>query len=558
MPNPMPPAPSRSVGWICLLLAALTAAAFYPVLRNGFVNWDDMEHVARNPDMNPPTIAALQRYWVRPYFGLWAPATYTAWLATAAIAPKHGQSLDPTIFHGLNLAIHVAASILVFLIVRRLVGGIWPAAAGAAVFAVHPIQVEAVAWVSGLRDVLAGAMSLAAIWIYFKATDAAGRARIWRIAIATLVFALALLSKPTAAVTPLLLAITLGKRARSQARWLSLWLVMAAADLVVAWVVQPSADIYRPPIWGRAIVALDALAFYFRKIVFPVHFLIDYGRSPDWLMAHRSAWWAAAAAALAVLALLLWRRRIPRLAAAAAIGICSLLPVLGLASFNFQYFSTVADRYAYLAMLGVAVGVAAVVAALPRGYGVFVALLIAALAVSANHQARVWRTTASLCGHTLATNPGSIAALLAFEALAGTDWQSVLQYNTRALQTKPDDPILLFDRASALRNAGRLSDAADAYARSLSRRPFDRHIRNDYAVLLAQQGNDAEAQRQFAELLRQAPDDAEARANWATYLALHGRRDQALTEFRRALAADPGCAAARRGIEMLAPKSDNK
>jgi Tfp pilus assembly protein PilF len=556
----MPPAPSRSVGWICLLLAALTAAAFYPVLRNGFVNWDDTEHVAANPDMNPPTIAALERYWARPYFGLWAPVTYTAWLATAAIAPKHGESLDPTIFHGLNLAIHAIAGILVFLIVRRLVGGVWPAAAGAAVFAVHPIQVEAVAWVSGLRDVLAGAMSLAAIWMYLKATEAAGRARAAGIVVATLLFILALLSKPTAAVTPLLLAIILGKRVRRELRWLAVWLLMAAADLIVAWLVQPAADVYRPPIWGRAIVALDALAFYVRKIVFPVHFLIDYGRCPDWLLAHRPAWWAAAAAAIAILALLLWRRRIPRLAAAAAIGICSLLPVLGLVSFNFQYFSTVADRYAYLAMLGVAAAVAVVVAAIPRGCGVLVGLVIAALALTANRQARVWQSTDTLCGHTLATNPGSVAALriLTFEARAGGDWQSALQYNARALQTKPDDPLLVFDRANALRDAGRLSDAADAYARSLSRRPNDPQIRNNYAVLLARQGSDAEAQRQFAELLRQAPDDAEARANWATYLAVHGRRDQALAEYRRALAADPRCAAARRGIEMLAPKSDEK
>ena len=95
---------------------------------------------------------------------------------------EHGPSLDPRIFHGLNLGIHAVAGILVFLIVRRWVGGVWPAAAGAAVFAVHPIQVEAVAWASGLRDVLAGAMSLAAIWIYLTAADATGRARIlWRL-----------------------------------------------------------------------------------------------------------------------------------------------------------------------------------------------------------------------------------------------------------------------------------------------------------------------------------------------------------------------------------------
>jgi len=516
-----------------------------------------MEHVARNPDMNPPTIAAAERYWAKPYFGLWVPVTYTAWLATAAIAPKHGDSLDPTIFHALNLALHAIVVIFVFLIVRRLTGKNWPAAAGAAVFAVHPIQVEAVAWVSGLRDVLSGAMSLAAILVYLKSTDATGRARTRRLAAATLFFAVALLSKPTAAVTPLLLTIILGKRARSEARWLALWLQMALIDLIVAWFVQPAADVYRPPIWGRPIVALDAIAFYVRKLLVPVHFVIDYSRSPDWLISRPSTWVPAGLAALAIIVLILCRRRIPRFTAAAAISIGSLLPVLGFAPFNFQYFSTVADRYVYLSMLGVAIAVATIVAKVPRTGGIPIAFLIAALAFSSNRQTRVWQSTASLCEHTLASNPHSVAALriLTFEARANCQWQSALDYNTRALQTKPDDPLLLFDRANALRDAGRLSEAAETYARALTLRPTDPQIRTNYAILLAQQGNNSEAERQFGEVLRQAPDDAEARANWATYLALHGRREQALAEFRRALTDDPRNVIARRGIELLTTKS---
>ncbi len=555
MPYPMSPAPSRSIAWICLLLAALTAATFYPVLHNGFVNWDDMEHVARNPDMNPPTLAAAQRYWSKPYFGLWVPITYTTWLATAAISPKQGDSLNPEFFHALNLAIHAIASILVFLILRRLTNTIWPAAAGAAIFAVHPIQVEAVAWVSGLRDVLAGALSLAAIWIYLN-TD---RARTARLTIATAIFAVALLSKPTAAVTPLLLAILLRKRTRQEFRWLALWLLMAAADLFIAWIVQPAANVYRPPIPVRPVVAFDALAFYVRKLIIPLHFLIDYSRSPDWLIRRPTHWGSAAIAAIAIITILLYRRRIPRFAAAVAIFICSLLPVLGLMPFNFQYFSTVADRYVYLAMFGISLAVAAVVATIPRS-GIIASLLIIPLAVLSNRQTQVWQSTATLCNHTLTTNPGSVAALriLTFDSLAAGDWQSALNDNTRALQTKPNDPLLLFDRANALRDAGRLSEAADAYSRALTRLPSDPQIRNNYAVLLVQQGNDTEAERQFAELLRQFPNDAEARANWATYLAAHGHQDQALAEFRRALTDDPRNTAAQRGIELLKPKSNDK
>ena len=503
----MSPSASRSTPWICLLLAALTAATFYPVLQNGFVNWDDMEHVARNPDMNPPTIHALERYWSKPYFGLWVPVTYTTWLATAALAPAHGNSLNPTIFHALNLIVHAIATILVYLILRRLTGKNWPSAAGAAIFAVHPIQVEAVAWVSGLRDLLAGALSLAAILIYLQAIN---RHRSLRITIATLFFILALLSKPTAAVTPLLLTIILGKRARSEIRCIALWLLMAGADLIIAWFVQPTTDVFRSPIWFRPIIAFDALAFYARKIVAPIHFLIDYSRSPDWLLSHPSFWWAAAAAAIIAVTLIIWRKQIPRLTAAIAISACSLLPVLGLASFNFQYFSTVADRYAYLAMLGVALAVALFASTIPRAFGILILLLIATLAIASNRQSRIWRSTTSLCNYTLATNPGSVAALhiLTFDSLANNDWQSALQYNTRALQTKPDDPLLLFDRGNILRDAGQLSEAATTYARSLTRRPNDPQLRNNYAIVLAQQGNNTEAERQFTANIPMTPKPA--------------------------------------------------
>jgi tetratricopeptide (TPR) repeat protein len=543
----MPPVSSRAVPWICLSLAALTAITFYPVARCGFVNWDDMEHVAQNPDMRSPTFRALERYWAKPYFGLWAPVTYSTWLATAAIS----KPPNPSVFHLLNLTIHIGATLLVFLILRRLVPGVWAAAAGAAVFAVHPIQVEAVAWVSGLRDVLAGAFSLLAIWIYL-------RAGIRNQIIATAIFALALLSKPTAAVTPLILAIILGRQWRSNIRWLALWLVMSSAILTITWFVQIKGDVFRPPFWARPIVSLDAIAFYTGKLIVPFHFLIDYGRSPDWLMAHPSAWVGAGAAALAGLIFLARRRQLPRIVAAAAITVAALLPVLGLVPFDFQYYSTVGDRYFYLAMLGIAAAVAAIVAKIPRAGWVPVVIIIATLSLLSNRQTRVWQDDASLCANTLATNPASVAAnrILTFDAMENGNWQSALRFNDRALKAKPDDPLLLFDRANALRDGGQLVEAAKDYAISLFHRPFDPQLRNDYAVLLAQLGNNAEADRQFAEVLRQAPDYAEARANWATHLAVLGHRDQALAEFRRALKDDPNCAAAQRGIETLGPKSE--
>jgi protein O-mannosyl-transferase len=543
-------APSRPVPWICLALAALTLITFHPVLRFGFVNWDDMEHVARNPDMAHPTWEAVQRYWSKPYFGMWAPVTYTTWLATAEITNPTGKALNPLWFHLLNLALHTGAVIFVFLIILRLIPNPWPAAIGAAVFAVHPIQVEAVAWISGLRDLLAAFFSLMAIWVYLH-----GQRR--NQIIATAIFILAILSKPTAVVTPIILAILLARDWRAHIRWLALWFAFAVAIVIIASLVQPNGEVFQTPIWARPIVAFDAIAFYAKKLLIPTHFLIDYGRTPDWLLSHPSAWLGAGIAAIITLAILAFRKKTSHIAMGAAITVAGLLPVLGLVPFDFQYYSTVADRYVYLAMLGVALVVADIVAAMPRGGWGFFALVLLWLSILCNGQVWVWRSTDSLCSHTLATNPQSVAALriLSFDALQDSDWQTALRFTDRALQTKPNDPVLLFDRGNALRDSGNLPEAAQDYALSLQHRPHDPQLRNNYAVVLARLGQDDAAEAQFAEVLRQAPNYANARANWATHLAVLGHRDQALAEFRRALQDDPNCVNAQKGIAALGFKN---
>src|SRR5829696_6553380 len=192
-----------------LVLVAATLLAFYPVVTFDFVSWDDYETVARNPRLAPPTPASLATFWTRPHMNLYTPVTYTVWAVLANAAPQRptppvNSTLNPRLFHALNLALHAAAALVVFAVLLDVFETTPAALGGAMLFALHPVQVEPVAWVSGAKDLLCGLLSIVALWQYLqyvrmRRADAepSAPAERWRACgFATLALVLALLSKP--------------------------------------------------------------------------------------------------------------------------------------------------------------------------------------------------------------------------------------------------------------------------------------------------------------------------------------------------------------------------
>src|SRR5688500_7290494 len=196
-----------------------TLLAFWPVVTFDFTNWDDYETVARNRYMNPVTPRSFVHFWTRPSMELYVPVTYSVWALTANVArlplpppgaPMPKSPLDPSIFHSLNLVLHLAAACMAMLLLRQFVDSNVAAAAGALVFALHPLQVEAVAWVSGTKDVLFALLSLVALWQYVRyvkmkveSPQLMLASERWGIlGVATAAFVLAMLAKPTAIVVP--------------------------------------------------------------------------------------------------------------------------------------------------------------------------------------------------------------------------------------------------------------------------------------------------------------------------------------------------------------------
>ncbi|MDB5323859.1 MAG: Tetratricopeptide 2 repeat protein [Phycisphaerales bacterium] len=422
-------------------LLLLTAIVMGGLCGNEFVFWDDRETISNNPRLNPPSWASVGYYWRHGQMGLYVPVTYTVWSGLAAGGqldapdPVRGVRLNPWVFHTFNVAVHGVNVLLVFAILRLLVGQGWGAWLGAALFAVHPVQVEPVAWASGTKDLLCGTFSLVAVWQYvlYATRNHEGRVHTTGVAgdggwgglpqvahylIGLFALVLGELSKPTAMVTPAIVAAIdfwlVGRPVRRVARDAGIWLAAALPLMIVARVVQSVAPEYVVPLWARPLLAGFSVSYYFGKLVAPVRLAFDYGWRPLRLVEH--GWFYAAWLAPVAIGVVAWRfrRRWPAVWVGGLVFVAGVAPVLGITQFMYQEFSQVADHYLYLAMLGPAITLAWAVGNAPaawRGRVVAAAALwLALLGVRAVAQVPVWCDTLSLASHNIAVNPASFGS----------------------------------------------------------------------------------------------------------------------------------------------------
>ena len=358
---------------IRLLLLLVIILVFGQVVTHDFVDWDDPTLIFKNKNIVDPSFRNLLHHWEpmnADNSSMYNPLVFTLWWSVSHLSDVQspdvlGGTLNPYVFHAASLVMHWLCACVVFEILRRFKVRDWAAATGAIVFAVHPLQTEAVAWASAMKDLLSGFFALLAIWRYIAAVESRGPARKRQYWLSTLFFAAALLSKPSTVVVPAIVAaidlIWYRRSWKDIARWTAPWWAMAIVITVVAAKVQeksipPQA---RAPLWAHPLIALDALAFYLRKLALPIGLKFDYGRNPSAVLSdpflHHPLYWSWILPV--TLAVILWRTKQKLLIVAGMIFFLAVLPVLGLKTFAFQYYTTVADRYVYLSMLGVALAV---------------------------------------------------------------------------------------------------------------------------------------------------------------------------------------------------------
>lgn len=414
------PGNAKPSAWPLLVVLLAAVCTMGRVVNNDFLWWDDSVNIHHNPDMNPPTFHSVIKYWWTPAQALYIPVTYSiwgilAWMGRLRVADDFGIQLNPMIFHGASVLVHAGASALVFALLCQLRIKRWAAMLGGVLFAVHPVQVETVAWAAGLKDLLCGFFSVLSLLLYvqFRTTDEHRKAK-WFYLLAILALALGMLSKPTAMVVPAMaLAIDLWllrRPIKKVALALWPWFVLSIGCMVLTRLVQ-QAQVLGIPWHDRPLVAGFSVAFYLYKLVWPANLGFDYSWTPQRVLALQSLWLIACIPLALGVALCILRRRMPALWVGFALFVIGMLPVAGFVPFLFQFYSTVADHYLYLPMVGVAMAAAWMIsrASSPAVVGVW-SVVLAVLAVRSIAQAAYWYDDYALCIHTIAINPRSAPA----------------------------------------------------------------------------------------------------------------------------------------------------
>ncbi len=479
---------------IALVLAELVIIAFFPALRAGFVSWDDDTDFLGNPyyrGLGPPQL----RWMFTVMSGHYMPLT---WLTHGVDYVLWG--MRPAGYHAVNVVLHALAAVTAYFVALRLLAAaVAPeprtarrvgAAVAALVFAVHPLRVESVAWITERRDVLCGLFFLLAVLCYLRAVEpATGRPKRWYW-LAVVLAALALASKAMAVTLPAVLLIldVYPLRRLGRGRWnrRDIWrekipfVALSAMAAVLAVVAQRSvgalSDLAGLGVVDRVGLTCYALIFYAWKTLVPTGLAPLYEAPYDWAVLR--PWFAGSAVVVAAAAALVIRRRPwPGVAAAGAAFGVLLLPVLGLLHFGVHI---VADRNTYLAGLVPALLVGGVILRLVAASSVATsrAAMIAAFAIVAVlgvltwRQSRLWHDSRTLWTHTLDVSPSSIAhakvgVLLEEE---GRTEEAIVHFR-EALRLRPDNAFAENSWGIALGNAWRFDEALDHFEAALRLKP---------------------------------------------------------------------------------------
>ena len=533
-----------------LALALLVAASYGPAFLAGFV-WDDRIFVQA---LSVRDLDGLGRIWFSPSEikdeGHYWPLVYTTfWL-------EHKLwGYTPAGYHVVNVLLHLANTLLLWHIARRgAVPGAWPLAA---LFAVHPLHVESVAWIIERKDLLSGLFYLTAFlaWLRFTEETRPGRgARHYLLALA--LFALGMLCKSIVVTLPAALLIwhwwkrgrVTGADLLRLAPFVAVGAAMAAADVSFYNVREPVSLDYSA--LERVLIASQALWFYVGKLFWPGGLAVIY---PHWEVSAGDAvaWVYVAASAGVALGLWFLRRRVGRgPLAGVSFFVVTLSPVLGFVDYGYMQFSFVADRHQYLAGIGLMMvvvgGVAYGVGRLPPGVwrrgaaGAGVAVLAVLAALTWRH-AEIYRDGETLFTHIIAHNPTArFAHRNLGEALTVEGrWEEALAAFRVAVEHAPDDDRDHSNVGAALIMLDRLDEAEEPFRRALALNPKSVYALHNLATLEVRRQRYGEALALYRRLVEVDPRNPSAHHGVGTALFYLGRFDAALGALERALDLDP-------------------
>ena len=540
--------------FLWLILAAAIAISYHPAW-NGRLIWDDQGHITR-PDLR--SFEGFREIWTKPgatqqYYPVVHSIFWLEYRLWGDATPG---------YHFLSIFLHAFSALLLVKILKRLkIPGAWPAAA---IFALHPVQVESVAWISELKNTLSGVFFFSAILAYLQ-FDSERKRKLY--AISLLLFLLGLLSKSAIAPLPVALLIIFWWR-RGALRWkrdvlplLPFFVLGIASGLFTTWmertyIINEAGDEFRFSLIERSLIAGRAFWFYLEKLFWPSPLIFIY---PRWDISARVWWQFLFPAAVLLLAGCAWLLRGRWRAPLAGFLFFSsaLFPALGFFNVYPFRFSFVADHFQYLACLG---PIAFAAAMINRGFGlverkgvarrasaIFYGILLIGLGFLTWRQCSIYKDIDGLYKSIIAKNPSCWMAWynLGYESLDRKNAAGAIPYFQKTIEIKPGYILAYVNMGNALMRLGRSEEGIAQYRKALEIDSNYVPAYTNLASALVENGRAEEGIAQFRKAAEKAPSLAVSYFNLGTALMQTGRMEEGIADYRKALGLDPHYAAAQ-------------
>ena len=552
------------------LLIIAILAVYWPVLNHEFVRYDDDKYVTENPNVKRGiTRESVVWAFKKPHFHMWHPLTSLSHLLDCELF-----GLNPTWHHLVNLLLHVAGTLLLFGIMKRITDAVWPSLFVAAAFALHPLNVESVAWIAERKNVLSALFWMLTIAVYIRYT---ARPAIGRFLLVVLVFALATLTKPMVVTLPFVLLLLdywplgrlqwpgrIGLQDSSKpqvkqriANRVSIWrLLLEKTPLflltiglsAVTYIAQQKggvmSDLGNVPLKYRAANALVSYVTYIQKMVWPSRLAVFYPHPFDKLPLWRVIISALLLLIVTIAVVLLIRRR-KYLAVGWFWYIGILVPVIGLVQVGAQ---ARADRYTYLPFIGlfmiIAWGLKDLLAgwryrSIALGAAALAALL--ALSICTRMQLRHWKNNEALFEHAINVTGDNFIMNNNYANILGTtgQFEKAIYHFNKALRLRPDSPQVHSNLGNALRRINRFDEAIMHYEQAIKLKPDLAEAHYNLAVSYAGQGRFDDAILKYKDALQFRPNDVDTLSNLGFVLAQKRQFDQAVEYYKKALDLEP-------------------
>ncbi|MDH7482986.1 MAG: tetratricopeptide repeat protein [Armatimonadota bacterium] len=562
---------------IIFFLALGTFATFAQVLRHEFINLDDNVYVTENPQvLRGLSLDSVKWAFTAIYRATWQPLIWLSYMLDMQV-----YGLRPMGFHLTNVIFHIANVLLLFLVLNRMTEKVWRSALVAALFAVHPLHIESVAWVAERKDVVSTFFWMFTMWAYVRY---ALLPKVSTYIPVVVFFALGLMAKPMLVTLPFVLLLLdywplnrirpardlqFGKPSKVIGRLVVEKIplfVLALASSVLAVVVQKKGGALSStelvPVGVRIANALYSYSAYIVKTIWPVKLAILYPHPGDTLAIWQVIGSAALLIILTIFAILLAKAGRQFVAVGWLWFVGTLLPVIGIVQIGPH---GMADRFTYIPLVGLfmiaAWGIPDVIYcqnnelsaentrsrfSYPTVIPFCALVVLAALIICTQFQLTYWKNNTTIfaralectrCNYLMQNNMG-----LSFAAQG--KYELAIKHYARGLELRPDDAQLNNNMGVSLADLGRIDEAMTYYQRAIELDPKYAMAHNNLGIALAQKGRLQEAIEHYEAAIRLNPNFAEAHNNLAVVLISLGKTNEALGHYLEAIRINPTYASA--------------